>query len=115
MRLRGRYPAIALLRILLACAALWVSVLPGAANAHAAAPETAADHGHDGHAPTDRAEHGARGHCHPGLDCSVLIAFILNPTIPDLSPPSGTSFHFLRHDNDRWRPCFDPPPPRPLI
>ncbi len=81
---------------------------------------------HEGGLPTDIArqieaglagghqESPSQGHCHPGVDCSNTVAFLLDPEVPASIRPRGTPFRLFRRDPDRWRPNFELPPPRTM-
>ncbi|WP_417524041.1 hypothetical protein [Marinovum sp.] len=96
--------------LLLGALVLFVSVsgdgLPheeaGAGHVHASEAEPAPD--------TPRAP----GHCHPGLDCFVTVAFLVPPGLARPVAEASATYEVQHPALHRWRLWSDPPPPRPL-
>lgn len=88
--------------------------LPEAAKVHVASPEILHLSHNDKSKLGDRHTESAStfGHCHPGLDCFTVAAFLLSPSLPSPSPAGEAPVWFARLESDRWIPLSDKPPPR---
>ncbi len=90
-----------------------LSGLPDAAWAHADKSNDLHIIYDGGTVPDDHADTEITGgHCHPGLDCFTVAAFLMAPSLPSPSKASEAKVWFIKLENDRWIPSSDKPPPR---
>lgn len=95
--------------LLLGALVLFVS-LPSETLAHV---EEGPAHGHAG-APDATPAAPAPGHCHPGLDCFVTVAFLVPPGMTHPVAEATLAYVLQAPVLRRLRLWSDPPPPRLL-